>query len=359
MRSITSRIALLAALSLTMAAHAQTPEEIGGMVSELQGAILRDQPMSADFQSVVDVGPEALDHLDPLLEGRTDLRIAGALIVAQIAVKSNPPRAEDMLVRFADDSSPAVAYWGYYGLLNSEVLPEPQAEQWILRSLEKKRPLAIRLMGCREADERKLESAVPWLAEIIRTQAPHFERLKAKIFVEEVEITPEPQTDPRRPAPRGRFDEPDEPFEPEPWEVEDEYLDEYGTEERMQPEYETRPIDPLETRRSTVAQAGTELERQPEVEQIRRAGLAMESITGENFGFATTPSWDLGEVIPQANEWFERNRPRYEDGPDAEPADADEPETPEPAGADGDGDTDAEPETPEPAGGRRGLVPPG
>lgn len=324
MRSMALKIVLTGALSLAAAADALAADDARAMVSQLQAAILQNQPMTANYDAIISAGPQALSYVEPLMHENVALRIAAGVIAGRIAVNTDAPQAEELLVRLANDSSPAVAYWGYHGILKSRVLDEREAEEWVVRSLDRRRPLAIRLMGCDAARERRVEAAIPRLAELIRRQADRYQPLKQSIFVEEVEIQPEPTRPtreprrPERPERPGRRDRFDDPMDLDPWEEDEFYDDMYEMERERRPQYETRPIDPLESRRPVVAEAATRLERTPAVEQIRRAGLALEAVTGEDFGFGKANSWELEDVISRALRWYERNADRYEARPEVQ-----------------------------------------
>lgn len=311
------KMAALACVAVLLAwlvpAQGQSIEEVAPKIDELRGAILEAQPIRADFDSVVEFGPPVVPLLRPMIEGEDPaLRIAGGLLVARVAVTQGVDEGVlQALVQLANDSLPGVAYWGYYGLLRSPHVDADVAKEWTLRSLERRRPMAVRLLGCKAVADREVAAAAPWLVALIRNRKPDFERAKAMIFVEEVEIKPDPAT---MPAPTARRPV----WEEFPEEAEDPDFD--MRPERMAPKFEMRPIEVGTTRATVIRTQGRLLEQQGAVEEIRRAGIALEKVSGQNFRFSSVPPWDLQESISRALGWFEQNKGRYSQGPGLEEA---------------------------------------
>lgn len=331
MRARILTLSCVAMLIWLSPAFSQTPEEIGEKVDGLRRIIEQDQPMHADFDGVVEVGPEVAPFLEPLVHhGDMPLRVLGGVLAGRVAVEQGVnEELEQLLVQLANDSSAAVSFWGYHGLLKSPHVSEELAKEWTLKGLERRRPLAVRLLGADAAREREIADAAPWLAELIRHRKPDFERAKETIFVEEVEIQPEPaarpgtrrtdprRTDPRRTQPgRRRFPDDDDLLDDELDDLDDDWdLDPDRRRER-EPKTETRPIKVGETQRAVVLRKGRELERHGAVEEIRRAGIALEAVTGEDFNFRTLNSWELEEAISRVAGWYEENKDRFDQIPD-------------------------------------------
>lgn len=339
------KIAVLACLMAMLVwlgpAQGQSVEEMAKKVAELRQYLREGQPIRLDFDGVVAFGPQVAMLLEPMIEGDVIERVAGGMVLSRIAVeKGVNEQVVQKLVQLANDSAPGVAYWGYYGLTMSPHVDDEVAKEWTVKSLESRRPMvALRLLGCEAAAKREIGEAAPWLVALIRNRKPDYERAKATIFVEQVEIEPEQDAAPGRPDPRRP--DPRRPAEPAraPWEevdLDEDDMDYERREEPPAPKFKTRPIVVGETHPTVIRAQGNLLEQHAAVEEIRRAGVALEKVTGEDFRFSTAPPWVLPDAISRALGWFEQNKGRYSKGPGLEEA------RPEPA-------EDAPPAPPTPA----------
>jgi hypothetical protein len=106
----------------------------------------------------------------------------------------------------------------------------------------------------------------------------------------------------------------------------------FHRQEVEQVKIERRPIVFEETKnRRLIIDKGTELEQHRAVMQIRRAGVALEAVTGQAFGFTEKCSWELQEPISRVRGWFEQNKASYPGPSGEEPPASETPEAKEAA----------------------------
>jgi len=311
---------------------AQDEASLNELIEGTIAGVKRQKVIETKYDEIMARGAAAVAPVrDKMLsENDEGVRVAGAMILAKIAEATDSETLLQALRQCWEDSSAGVNFWGLKGLLIHKKVPRNFMEDLTIQSLNMKRSYPVRVIGCRTSGERKVVKAVPWLVEILRVNAADFTKAKDEIFVEEIEVekrvTPE-EMGPGAPGAPGEPEipgavEPPPPVRrpmrrpgrrPAPGMPEEPMMEEGMVTTRVV--IEEKPIDPEKTRPRIMEKAANELELHPAVMEIRAAGVALERLTRQQFGFSGGPTWELGESIVKARAWFEVNRTRYPGGP--------------------------------------------
>ena len=279
--------------------------DLGQLIGQLKEATRKRQALRAPWDEILAFKGRVIPYAVPMLGAPENFeRIAGARLLAQVAIETDDKRAKEPLQRATRDSSPAVAYWGYFGLLQSKLLEGDDLTRLVVKALGPDQPPPVRALGCKASGARKVKRAVGWLVAILQENRQGYREAKSKVFVEEVRVrAPTPAA---APTGGGQGGEPG--------------FGEGGTADRPRETVTraiVRPINLKKTRSNIIRKKGVELERAPVVRTIRTAGVALEQVTGEKFGFQDDCSWELRDCSRKAIGWYERNKSLYPGGPGA------------------------------------------
>jgi len=295
-------------------AQAQPAAPAGGaqaLALQLREALRAEDPNRAPFDELVALGAQSVPAMEALLkEEDAQLRLAGAMVLALIAEKNGAAEMAAQLKQAAGDSSPGVAYWGYYGLLRSKALSEKEFEEWALKSLGARQPYPVRILGCDACGARQIKAAAPWLAMCLVRRTEEYLRLKAEMWVlEEEEKAPAAEAKPKAAAARPGMEG-----------VEAAATTEAAPVEARRYKRPITEADYSTSRRSEVIIRGQEMEQTAVVLEIRSAGIALEKVVGQDFGFTKLVSWELRPALDRAREWYEQHKGEYAGGPQEEAA---------------------------------------
>lgn len=304
--SARTRVFGLAFAVLWCTAVALAQQDAAQLIEVTKGAIRRGKALETRYPEIIQLGSEAVSAIERALLSENDegLRIAGAMMLARIAEKTQAANTIKPLERCWSDSSAAVNYWGAWGLLALKGLPSERADALLTGCLSLRRPYPIRIVACAAARRRKAAKAVPFLAAIISKRAPEYTKAKKDLFVYKEKT--EKAGARGGPGEAGAGGQPGE---------------EGATAE---PTIRIRPIIPSQAPARVVEGAANALEEHEAVLETRHAGMALEEIVKQDFGFRREPSWNLATSIMKAKEWYEANKAKYPGGP--EEADKEKPE---------------------------------
>jgi len=270
-------------------------------------------------------GEKALPALEKVLKEpvtvvrRGDVlpRLHVAMVQETLAGAVPKAKIEPLLSLCLSDKDRSVAYYGLRGLLKLQ-LSSGELRAMLEKALGPERSIQMGVLAAEAAAENKITQLVPWVYRLIYRVSERLPgvigRLKRTMMrrggmqmggdeeMDDLEADMEMEPLGARAGWGGRYGRRAGPMEPV------DRGDGRGGVRMMEfnPDLATRDVARVFAK---------EVDRQPYVTLLRRAGLALEKLTGENFRFSEAPGWQLtGDADSPASKaaiWFGKNSHNY------------------------------------------------
>ena len=278
------------------------------------------QPMRpAARKFLVDQGEQVIDRVAEVLASNDRIaQINATLVLLELIDQVPAERIKPHILRCLGDSGSGVSYLGLTGLLKLNLGPRELVPH-LKKALALDSPLPTAILAAEIGAEIKAEELVPWVYRLAHSLTPKLARvinaakreMASKILRRpgrapgpEMEGgpagRPRPGEEPERVAAEGR--------EPAPERAEEEIRE-------KKPEFQPDRANPRQIREFAKV-----LEDDPLVVALRRAGWALEQLTGQRFGFTPkgpgdkedpVAAWELDRAVIRASGWYEKNKSRY------------------------------------------------
>jgi hypothetical protein len=255
-------------------------------------------------------------------ENNDTIRLNGAIVLAEISRTTEKPieGLYDALARCASDSNPGVSLVGFKGLMTPAV-PEAVRLEKLKEFLDPDMPRPVRMTAILQIDQMKFTPAIPLLVshmqavlgayksqvdgELTRTEAvgaPAPAQTETAYYEEEEEESELERLQREAASGKGRRSSRPGARGPNP-----------GAAQPAQPEMRTYKIDPATLSKRDQEFLIDSMENQPVIVELHRTGLILETLVAQSFpetefGFSTTPPWQLEESVKKAVKWFQDNR---------------------------------------------------